>query len=50
MAVKAKHRKKLVEFLSDPDNEFLSRSKMAITVLRYKNARNRRTAYFRPKS
>jgi hypothetical protein len=40
MGKKEVNTRKLIDYLGDPNNEFLDRNKLAVTVLGYKNARS----------
>lgn len=40
MAVKKKNRIKLIEYLSDPENEFPNRTQMALSILGYKQVKS----------
>jgi len=40
MPSKASHRRKLLDYLSDPDNDYLTRAKLATQVLGYKNEKS----------
>ena len=39
MSVKNNNKSKILEYLSDPENEFLTRSEISVTVLGYKQVR-----------
>lgn len=40
MSVKNNNKSKILEYLSDPENDFLTRSEISITVLGYKQIRS----------